>query len=205
MDNVIEMDLNIKFESLLDKLKERVNGDISKEELYDWLDENIVVANYIPLAKKYAIISVFNDNFAKQSDLSSKDTLYMVYDMLQMFAVLFAYTSIVVLSRYRTVDNYDLVMKSGFFDYMMKYCEDDYEEFIHKFDRVCGIDDVNIMEQFIGAVNNYPTLEEIEKMRDIINNDIDKDKMEVLRAVEEYNNPVLKEVMKSRISVKEIE
>ena len=111
-----------------------------------------------------------------------------------MFVFLFAYTDIVVLSKNRTIENYDLIMKSGFFDYMMQYCKNDYESVIEKCNKVTGIEDVNIIKSFTMAIGSYPSVEEMERIRDIVNNEIDKDKLEIIKAVEEYNNPVMEKI-----------
>ena len=34
----------------------------------------------------------------------------------------------------------------------------------------------------------------MERIRDIVNNEIDKDKLEIIKAVEEYNNPVMEKI-----------
>ena len=44
------------------------------------------------------------------------------------------------------------------------------------------------------AIGSYPSVEEMERIRDIVNNEIDKDKLEIIKAVEEYNNPVMEKI-----------
>ena len=190
--------MSISFNDLHDKLLQRVDNLISRDELYDWLDNNLEVKNYLPLTTKYAEIRIFSDKFKDDvdSNIDDKDVdfIYFVYDLNQLFVFLFAYTDIVVLSKNRTIENYDLIMKSGFFDYMMQYCKNDYESVIEKCNKVTGIEDVNIMKSFAMAIGSYPSVEEMERIRDIVNNEIDKDKLEIIKAVEEYNNPVMEKI-----------
>ena len=190
--------MDISFNDLHDKLLQRVDNLISRDELYDWLDNNLEVKNYLPLTTKYAEIRIFSDKFKDDvdSNIDDKDVdfIYFVYDLNQLFVFLFAYTDIVVLSKNRTIENYDLIMKSGFFDYMMQYCKNDYESVIEKCDKVTGIEDVNIIKSFAMAIGSYPSVEEMERIRDIVNNEIDKDKLEIIKAVEEYNNPVMEKI-----------
>ena len=190
--------MSISFNDLHDKLLQRVDNLISRDELYDWLDNNLEVKNYLPLTTKYAEIRIFSDKFKDDvdSNIDDKDVdfIYFVYDLNQLFVFLFAYTDIVVLSKNRTIENYDLIMKSGFFDYMMQYCKNDYESVIEKCDKVTGIEDVNIIKSFTMAIGSYPSVEEMERIRDIVNNEIDKDKLEIIKAVEEYNNPVMEKI-----------
>ena len=190
--------MSISFNDLHDKLLQRVDNLISRDELYDWLDNNLEVKNYLPLTTKYAEIRIFSDKFKDDvdSNIDDKDVdfIYFVYDLNQLFVFLFAYTDIVVLSKNRTIENYDLIMKSGFFDYMMQYCKNDYESVIEKCNKVTGIEDVNIIKSFTMAIGSYPSVEEMERIRDIVNNEIDKDKLEIIKAVEEYNNPVMEKI-----------
>lgn len=190
--------MSISFNDLHDKLLQRVDNLISRDELYDWLDNNLEVKNYLPLTTKFAEIRIFSDKFKDDvdSNIDDKDVdfIYFVYDLNQLFVFLFAYTDIVVLSKNRTIENYDLIMKSGFFDYMMQYCKNDYESVIEKCNKVTGIEDVNIIKSFTMAIGSYPSVEEMERIRDIVNNEIDKDKLEIIKAVEEYNNPVMKKI-----------
>ena len=190
--------MSISFNDLHDKLLQRVDNLISRDKLYDWLDNNLEVKNYLPLTTKYAEIRIFSDKFKDDvdSNIDDKDVdfIYFVYDLNQLFVFLFAYTDIVVLSKNRTIENYDLIMKSGFFDYMMQYCKNDYESVIEKCNKVTGIEDVNIIKSFTMAIGSYPSVEEMERIRDIVNNEIDKDKLEIIKAVEEYNNPVMEKI-----------
>ena len=190
--------MDISFNDLHNKLLQRVDNLISRDELYDWLDNNLEVKNYLPLTTKYAEIRIFSDKFKDDvdSNIDDKDVdfIYFVYDLNQLFVFLFAYTDIVVLSKNRTIENYDLIMKSGFFDYMMQYCKNDYESVIEKCNKVTGIEDVNIIKSFTMAIGSYPSVEEMERIRDIVNNEIDKDKLEIIKAVEEYNNPVMEKI-----------
>lgn len=190
--------MSISFNDLHDKLLQRVDNLISRDELYDWLDNNLEVKNYLPLTTKYAEIRIFSDKFKDDvdSNIDDKDVdfIYFVYDLNQLFVFLFAYTDIIVLSKNRTIENYDLIMKSGFFDYMMQYCKNDYESVIEKCNKVTGIEDVNIIKSFAMAIGSYPSIEEMERIRDIVNNEIDRDKLEIIKAVEEYNNPVMKKI-----------
>lgn len=190
--------MNISFNDLHDKLLQRVDNLISRDELYDWLDNNLEVKNYLPLTTKYAEIRIFSDKFKDDvdSNIDDKDVdfIYFVYDLNQLFVFLFAYTDIVVLSKNRTIENYDLIMKSGFFDYVMQYCKNDYESVVEKCNKVTGIEDVNTIKSFTMAIGSYPSVEEMERIRDIVNNEIDRDKLEIIKAVEEYNNPVMKKI-----------
>ena len=190
--------MSIKFSDLHDKLNQYVLNLITKKELEQWLKDNIKIKKYLSLVEKYAIIDVFDDKFIdaiKNADNINNNAIYIMYDINCMFDLLFKYVDIVVLSKYRTIENYDLIVKSGFYDYILKGCKSDYDELLFKCDRVTGINELNLFRSFESIINNQPTAEDYERIRDIINNEIDKDKLQILQAVEAYNNPTMNKIV----------
>ena len=190
----------MKFTDLHDKMAQCVNGLISKEDFYSWLDENIKVKSYLSIATKYAIISMFSDRLNQDISgyLEKKEAtgyIYMMYDINIMFELLFKYIEIIVLSKNRTIENYDLVMQSGLYDYIVDKCGNDYKNLVEKCDRASNIETMGIIRELSNIFVNPPSIEDMEKIKDIINNDIDKEKLQVLKAVEEYNNPTLKKIL----------
>lgn len=190
----------MKFTDLHDKMAQCVNGLISKESFYSWLDENIKVKSYLSIATKYAIISMFSDRLNQDiSDyLEKKEAtgyIYMMYDINIMFELLFKYIEVIVLSKNRTIENYDLVMQSGLYDYIVDKCGSDYKNLVEKCDRASNIETMGIIRELSNIFVNPPSVEDMEKIKDIINNDIDKKKLQILKAVEEYNNPTLKKIL----------
>lgn len=190
----------MKFTDLHDKMAQCVNGLISKEDFYSWLDENIKVKSYLSIATKYAIISMFSDKVTEEISeyLNKKEAtgyIYMTYDINVVFELLFKYVDIIVLSKNRTIENYDLVMQSGLYDYITSKCGKDYDDLVKKCDRASNIETMGIIRELSNIFVNPPSIEDIEKIKDIINNDIDKEKLEILKAIEEYNNPTLKKIV----------
>ena len=201
----------ISFNDLHDIMAQRNNGLISKEKLYLWLDENVQIKTYIPLVNKYAIIKLFSENIKSgmgEEGEYNTDAILLYYDINQLFSLLFAYTDIVVTTKDRSLDNYDLIMTSGFYDYIYNYCGcgRDYDELVKKCDNTTGINSICIMEQIVQAIGKQPTVSEMRQMANIINNDVDKDKLELIKTIQEYNNPTMKKVVDaiSKESAKEV-
>lgn len=190
----------ISFNDLHDIMAQRNNGLISKEKLYLWLDENVQIKTYIPLVNKYAIIKLFSENIKSgmgEEGEYNTDAILLYYDINQLFSLLFAYTDVIVTTKDRSLDNYDLIMTSGFYDYIYNYCGcgRDYDELVKKCDNTTGINSICIMEQIVQAIGKQPTVFEMRQMANIINNDIDKDKLELIKTIQEYNNPTMKKVV----------
>lgn len=202
--------MGINFNDLHDKMFQVTSGLISKESFFEWLDENIDIDVYIPVATKYAIASVFSKEiFSGMSGMDIAediDYIFLKYETERLFNSLFSYIKIKVSKSNKTFDNYDLVFKSGLYDYIMKFCESDYKRFLDIFDRVSGINTLTIMNQFVTFIGKQPNVEDMERIRDIINDEIDTNKMEILKAVQEYNSPVMKQVVQglSTESLKEV-
>lgn len=201
----------ISFNDLHHIMAQRNNGLISKEKLYLWLDENVQIKTYIPLVNKYAIIKLFSENIKSgmgEEGEYNTDAILLYYDINQLFSLLFAYTDIVVTTKDRSLDNYDLIMTSGFYDYIYNYCGcgRDYDELVKKCDNTTGINSICIMEQIVQAIGKQPTVSEMRQMANIINNDVDKDKLELIKTIQEYNNPTMKKVVDaiSKESAKEV-
>nr|DAT69641.1 MAG TPA: hypothetical protein [Caudoviricetes sp.]DAT69713.1 MAG TPA: hypothetical protein [Caudoviricetes sp.] len=190
----------ISFNDLHDVMAQRNNGLISKEKFSLWLDENLKLIRYIPLAKKYAIIGIFSNrikNGMGEEGEYNTDAVLLYYDLNQLFDLLFAYTNVPISTKDRSLDNYDLIMTSGFFSYVYNYCGGDYEDLVRKCDNATGINTVCIMEQIVQAIGKQPTVSEMRQMANIINNDIDKDKLELIKTIQEYDNPLMKKVVNS--------
>lgn len=202
--------MGINFNDLHDKMFQVTSGLVSRESFFEWLDENIDIDVYIPVATKYAIASVFcKEIFSGMNGMDIAediDYIFLKYETERLFNSLFSYIKIKVSKSNKTFENYDLIFKSGLYDYVMKFCENDYKRFLDIFDRVSGINTLTIMNQFVTFIGKQPSVEDMERIRDIINNEIDTDKMEILKAVQEYNSPVIKQVVQglSTESLKEV-
>ena len=163
-------------------------NEMTKEEYEKFLKDNIIVNKYIPIAKKYAMISSFCSEFNK-----------VVFDVdksnqteIELYSLLFGYTNIIIASDERNITNYDLIMSSGLYDYIYIKCKNDYDNIIEKCNRLNGIDNLWILSKLNDIFCNPMNVENIEKIKDIINNEVDKDKLKFINSIVEFNNPQIK-------------
>lgn len=188
------------FNDLKDKMTQVSLSLITIEDFYGWLDENISVKKYIPIVNKYAIVRMFSNNFVEDlnneiiKEEVSMDYIYLTYDINLMFSILFEYIDVFVFGKDRTTSNYDLVVNSGLYSYIIKKCEEDYKKFEDICKLMSGVNDVNIMNMFTSLINSNLDNSKLEEAKDIVNN-IDKEKLEILKVVEQYNNPVIKKAI----------
>ena len=189
----------MKFTDLHDKMAQVKNGLISKEDFIKWLDENVVVKPYIGIAEKYAIITTFVSDYNIEINNNNKymediKYIFIMYEINQLFSLLFKYIDVYVLAKDRLCENYDLVFESGLYDYLIDKCGKDYKDLVFRCDRVSGIANINIVETLTTTFTKAPSVEDIEKVQNIFNS-MDTDKLEIIKAIQEYNNPYIVEII----------
>ena len=193
--------MSINFNDLHDKMYQRKTNLISKQDFYEWLDSNIEIKKYIPVTKKYAIASISSRKvFSKMEGLdisTDLDFIFLQYELEKLFTVITSYTGLKIDSKSHSPENYDLIYESGFYEYLSDNTGKDLNTFEDVCDRVSGVNTLSIMQQFVTFIGKQPSVEDMEKIKDIINNDIDKDKLQILQTVQEYNNPMMKSVIDS--------
>jgi len=190
----------VHFTDLHDKMVQVTTGLITKTGFKEWLNATIDVKPYLSIVSKYAIINVFASTFKnkafnqgdnKKIDL---DLVYLEYDISMVFDLMFYYTNIIALPSDKTTKNYDLVKQSGLYNFINSKCNDDYSETLEKCDRLTGIHNVSMMNEILNALGTYPSTEDIETMKNTIN-EIDGTKLSLLKEIEVYNNPTLKKLV----------
>lgn len=179
------------FNKLIESLtKEKINTEDFKD---------IVFNSYVPLADKFATIRNIGYDLNKEvsglihDENFGYDYVFMNYEINKFFSLFEKYTYMVVTKNNRTIENYDILMSTGFFDIMLKYCEKDYEDFSKLCDRVIGIDNLSITREFVSALTTENITKNLRSIKRSIDG-ISKDKLQILKEIHEYNNPLYKEV-----------
>lgn len=202
------MDKKIDFDTFVDKLLSRYNNIVSKEDFELWIDENYDIRSYVSISKKYAILNIakydVERELQKYMEYGEMHNMYLHYDLCKMYYLLFSYIDISAFPKDLTIDVYDLIMQSGFFDYVMSFCKKDYDKFEKITDRYFGINEYILINSMKDIFGNFPTQEEAQNVADILNG-LDIEKLKVLQTVEEYNNPLLKRAINgmARETIKE--
>lgn len=183
----------ISLKDILIQLNKLNDNKISKEELYIYLLNNIEIKSYISLVHKYAIIRRVNEKLQDRIiDINENDydldMLYFDYDLYLLFELLFSYTNIEVDDDDKTLENYDLILSTGLYDYIISYCSIDYEILKEKCDKVVGINNINILNELRTLFGGMPSIEGMQQASDIINN-LDKNNLKILNTINALNNP----------------
>jgi len=164
-----------------------------------YLQRNIKIKPYVSISKKcaYVDIAAMNLSYRLQDMLSDNVSttaeMCMYIEMEKLFTGLFMYINVNFNTDYQSYVDYDLIMESGLFDYVMKYAEKDYNRFCADVDVAVGLQNMSVIE----AMKTYlhvPTEEEINHIVQSING-IDDTKMDKILRINDMNNPTLKSLV----------
>ena len=174
------------------------------EDFVEFLNGNVNVESYIPIGRKIAIMDIFSRNFSivieniLNDKFATLSELYMEYEMRKIFDILLKYIDVEFDMTYQNNMEYDLIMQSGLYDYIINVSYADYHKFCEYLDCVVGIRDISILDLFNKKLNT-PTVDDVEKMVSKIEN-IDKNKIDKLMKIVEMNDPLttaVRDIIKS--------
>lgn len=186
----------MNFTDLHDKLVQFDTGLIKQREFDGWLEDNITVKKYFSIITKYALIEMLKDNLDGIELKDSEDIyyIYMTFDIQSMFTFLSRYISIDIPFDKRTSVNYDLMMRTGFVDYVMQTCGKDYNELVSKAREVIGLENMNVIKAVAQIFSGLMDTSDLDKIQETVNN-LDKDNLTLLKNIQEFNDPTTKKVV----------
>ena len=170
----------------------------SPTEFGEYLKKNIQVQNYIPLGKKTAYIDIFARNFALvlenllSDGISTMADVLMEYELRKVCDIMFRYTNIDFDILYQNNMEYDLIMQSGLYTYVISIAGKDYNVLCDYLDVAVGIRDLSIISQ-MNATIKFPDFEKVNETIDKLKY-LDDDKLNKLYHIIDMNDPLTKEV-----------
>lgn len=188
----------MNFNDLIDKLTQRKLNLITAQDLVQWLSDNVKVTPYISLSKKYSVASMIKNSYRQlvsneDMDDFSLEYINLQYDVISAFYILFAYIDMAVPIDKITIENYDLIMSSGFSNYIMCYAGDDYKDFVAKCEKLTGIRDLEILHEFMTQIAERFDISNIQEIRKELNK-LDMRKLGLIESVARFNDPLTAEV-----------
>lgn len=192
----------INWEIVKDKLYAKILNQISTEDLNNWLNENIEPETFMGIVKQYATAQNFTNNFERdifdfQTDVSKNDDaiIFMTYDINLMFSILLPISGINIDKKDFTTANYDLIIKSGFYEFLMGKMYKTFDEIKRKCDIMTGINELPMILTIQNTYSKPISPESMAKITEEINK-IDKDKLQIIEAVQNFNNPTVGKIAK---------
>ena len=163
-----------------------------------YLKKNIQVQNYIPLGKKTAYIDIFARNFTLvlenllNDGMSTMADVLMEYELRKVCDIMFRYTNIDFDILYQNNMEYDLIMQSGLYTYVISIAGKDYNVLCDYLDTAVGIRDLSIVSQ-MNATIKFPDFDKVNETIDKLKY-LDDDKLNKLYHIIDMNDPLTKEV-----------
>lgn len=136
------------------------------------------------------MINTFYDTNFLEEDLYDLTYLFEIFSVL---IVLFAYTNINIVEEEMTDENYDVVMASGLVDYIKSKCAKDYQLFREMMSKSLEFKSYQSIKKFAISLD-LGTLETISNQTGKMFNDVDVEKLSLIKDIVEFNNPALKNV-----------
>lgn len=170
----------------------------SPTEFGEYLKKNIQVQNYIPLGKKTAYIDIFARNFTLvlenllNDGISTMADVLMEYELRKVCDIMFRYTNIDFDILYQNNMEYDLIMQSGLYTYVISIAGKDYNVLCDYLDTAVGIRDLSIISQ-MNATIKFPDFEKVNETIDKLKY-LDDNKLNKLYHIIDMNDPLTKEV-----------
>lgn len=170
----------------------------SPTDFIEYLKKNIQVQNYIPLGKKTAYIDIFARNFTLvlenllNDGMSTMADVLMEYELRKVCDIMFRYTNIDFDILYQNNMEYDLIMQSGLYTYVISIAGKDYNVLCDYLDTAVGIRDLSIVSQ-MNATIKFPDFDKVNETIDKLKY-LDDDKLNKLYHIIDMNDPLTKEV-----------
>lgn len=194
------MNNNIKFKTILDKINQMNNNIITIEDLKQFLDNNLIVKQYLPLSEQYNIIKYIMSNNSKFESIDIFETEEYI-DIIKIFIALFSYTNIETEIDDEISENYDIFVNSYVYKYILDDCSEDFKNFCRRIDRTIDNNNFNqfniLLKYFVDTIPN--TEEVVTATKDnekIIKELYGKEELfKQLTKLQEFNDPMTKKIV----------
>ena len=165
-----------------------------KVAAYNDMCQQLIVRTYLPMQEKVvALVRIVIDS-DKDYDVPASFFTAGV-EMACLFDGLISYTNLVqdLGIDEKNYENYDLLYQSGFADYVLQFCEKDYERLVRMMERTMSFENLteltnSLREMNVGALDNLTN--ELKNMKNEIDPAVLKDMADIMR----YNDPKLQNI-----------
>lgn len=174
--------------------------DAKKVTAYNDMCQNLVIKSYMPMQEKViAIVRIVLDS---DKDYEMPATFFMAgVEIASLFDGLISYTN---LEQNLTIDdknyeNYDLLYQSGFADYILQFCQRDYDRLVHMIERTMSFENLNELTSSMREMN-VGALEGLTNELRNCKKDLDPEVLRNMADILRYNDPNLgrlKEVLET--------
>lgn len=174
--------------------------DTEKVAAYNDMCQNLVIKSYMPMQEK--VITIVRIVLDSDKDYDMPATFFMAgVEIASLFDGLISYTN---LEQNLTIDdknyeNYDLLYQSGFADYILQFCQRDYDRLVHMIERTMSFENLNELTSSMREMN-VGALEGLTNELRNCKKDLDPEVLRNMADILRYNDPNLgrlKEVLET--------
>lgn len=189
----------ISFKKVIDTCSKFIESHGQDKEMVE-LQSKLIIKNYLDMDEKVlALTRAFLD---ADKDVSIPSVFISVaFDLAILFDCLFSYTNInieEIQDSDKIYENYDLIYKSGLADYIIEYCEKDYERLVKMAERSLSIEHVSQM--LIGLENvDGDSIDEMTRAIIDLKNSSDKEMIHDIATIARAYDPNM-EVVKDKLN-----
>lgn len=168
--------------------------DAEKVSAYNDMCQKLVVKSYMPIQEKVvAIVRVIIDS---DKDYDVPATFFTAgIEIASLFDGLISYTNLTqdLSIEDKTYENYDSLYQSGFADYVLQFCQKDYERLVHMIERTISFENLNeltssLREMNVGALDELTN--ELRKCKKELDPKVLRDIADIMA----YNDPSLSRI-----------
>lgn len=173
-------------------IEDSENEKIVKE--YNDLLNSIIVKSYMPMQEKVvALVRMLMDNEREIDVESSFFTAGL--ELACCFDGLLAYTNIdpevdIAIKNY---ENYDIIYQSGLADYILQYCEKDYERLVKMMERTLSFENLREMINSLSSMDSGMLREVVNALKGV-KKDLDSETIKNIADIMRLDDPLLTQI-----------
>ena len=202
--------LNTNDKTFIANCKKVKKGTMSLKELIDTLKFRF----YIPLSTKVAIADlvdiVLNSGNSESVEMldeilkdlgetitqKSKTDTVKEYELTKFMFIISQYIGTQIGNENCTEEVYDLLHEIGLVDYILDNANRDWDKFNDIIDNVTGIKYYALTESIMNLFNDIPTQDKLKEFTNTVEN-IDSEKINNLRQILDFNDPMTTQVVEA--------
>ena len=202
--------LNTNDKAFIADCKKVKKGTMSLKELIDTLKFRF----YIPLSTKVAVADlvdiVLNSGNSESIDMldeilkdlgetanqKSKTDIIKEYELTKFMFIISQYIGTQIGNENCTEEVYDLLHEIGIVDYILDNANRDWDKFNDIVDNVTGIKYYALTESIMNLFNDIPTQDKLKEFTNTVEN-IDSEKINNLRQILDFNDPMTTQVVEA--------
>ena len=202
--------LNTNDKAFITDCEKVKKGTMSLKELIDTLKFRF----YIPLSTKVAVADLVNivltsgngesidmldeilKDLGETITQKSKTDIVKEYELTKFMFIVSQYIGVQISNDNCTEEVYDLLHEIGLVDYILDNANRDWDKFNDIVDNVTGIKYYALTESIMNLFNDIPTQDKLKEFTNIVEN-IDPEKINNLRQVLDFNDPITSQVVEA--------